>query len=100
MGNLNIQDQNDLTKFFYSQPVQRAYLFGSAARGDSNNNSDIDVLVELDEKTDIFQLVSIQLQLEKLLNKRVDVVSANGLSARFKQSIDKEKILIYEKQNH
>jgi predicted nucleotidyltransferase len=86
-------------EFLSSQPIQKAYLFGSYSRQDETTDSDIDILVVLDKSVDLFQFISIKLTLEKLLNKKVDLVSSNGLSPRIQPYIDNEKILIYEKQN-
>jgi hypothetical protein len=90
-------DINRLIDFFKNQPVRRVYIFGSYARGDYRRDSDIDFLVELDKRTDLFRFIKIKLQLEALLQKTVDLISANGLSQRLKPTIDSEKILIYEK---
>ena len=54
-------------------------------------------LVDLDEKVDLFQFISIKLTLEKLLHTKVDLISSNGISPRIIPYIDREKILIYEK---
>jgi predicted nucleotidyltransferase len=86
-------------EFLSSQPVQKAYLFGSYSREDENTESDIDILVDLDKSVDLFQFISIKLNLEKLLNKKVDLISSNGISPRIRTYIDNDKILIYEKQN-
>jgi predicted nucleotidyltransferase len=89
----------ELTSYFKTQPVKRAYLFGSAARGEQTSSSDIDLLVELDyeQGADFFQFQDMQEQLSVLLNTPVDLVSANGLSPFIKPYIDSEKQLIYEK---
>ncbi|GAB3907309.1 hypothetical protein GCM10028803_40820 [Larkinella knui] len=58
--------------FFTNPPVQRAYLVGSKARGESRPDSDIDILVELDERVDIFQFANTKIQLESLLKQDVD----------------------------
>jgi predicted nucleotidyltransferase len=86
-------------EFLSSQPIQKAYLFGSYSRQDETTESDIDILVDLDKSVDLFQFISIKLNLEKLLNKKVDLISSNGLSPHIRTYIDNEKILIYEKQN-
>jgi len=86
-------------EFLSSQPVRKAFLFGSYSRQDENSDSDIDILVDLEKSVDLFQFISIKLNLEKLLNKKVDLISSNGLSPRIQPYIDNEKILIYEKQN-
>jgi len=84
-------------KFFCTQPVLKAYLFGSYSRKKEHKNSDIDILIELEDGVDLFQFINIKLELEKLLNKPIDLVSTNGISPRLKPYIDKDKVLIYEK---
>jgi predicted nucleotidyltransferase len=91
--------QNLLKVFFKDQPVLRAYLFGSFARGDNNPESDLDILVELEPGTGLFKFISIQQQLQISLNKQIDLVSATGLSPKIKPYIDSEKILVYEKKH-
>ena len=86
-----------MQKFFRTQPVLKAYLFGSYSRGEKASDSDIDILIELEDGASLFQFINIKLQLEKLFNKPVDLVSANGISPRIKPYIDQDKILIYEK---
>ena len=87
----------DLQSYFHTQPVLKAYLFGSYARDDSTPDSDVDFLLEMDENANLFQFVSIKLHLEKLLNRSVDLVTTNGISPRIKPYIDKDKVLIYER---
>ena len=89
-----------LQRYFSKKPVHRAYLFGSAARNEDNRDSDIDILVELDYKNgaDYFVFFNMQSQLTELLKKKVDLVSANGLSSYIKPVIDREKVLIYERK--
>jgi hypothetical protein len=91
--------KNVLAGFFKDQPVKRAYLFGSFARGENKSESDLDVLVELEPGIGLFKFISIQNQLEIALNIHIDLVSANGLSSKIKPYIDSEKILVYEKQH-
>jgi predicted nucleotidyltransferase len=75
-----IAQQGVIQQFFTNQPVLRAYLFGSKARGENRPDSDIDILVELDERVDIFQFADMKIQLESLLEQEVDLVSTGGLS--------------------
>ncbi len=90
-----------IQNYFTDKPVHKAYLFGSMARRQDDINSDIDILVELDYENgaDYFIFFNMQEQLSNLLNKKVDLVSAAGLSKYIKPIIDKEKVLIYERKN-
>jgi uncharacterized protein len=83
-------------KYLKDKPVQKAYLFGSFSIGNENPDSDIDILVDLDYTNPIgLEFIQMQLDLEKILNKKVDLVSSNGLSKHIQPYIDKEKVLIY-----
>ena len=84
--------------YFKTRPVLRAYLFGSYVRGIADNESDIDILVDLDYSQRIgLQFIQMKFDLEKLLDSRVDLVSSNGISKYIKPLVDVEKRLIYAK---
>ncbi|KXK43694.1 MAG: Nucleotidyltransferase domain protein [Chlorobi bacterium OLB5] len=91
---------NKIRKFFKDKPVIKAYLFGSYARNQHDEKSDIDILVELDYSQKVgIEYIRMQIDLEELLNTKVDLVSAGGLSKYVKPYIDKDKVLIYERYN-
>ena|SRR5665647_491083 len=84
--------------YFKTRPVLKAYLFGSYVRGMADNKRDIDILVDLDYSQKIgLQFIQMKLDLEKLLNNKVDLVSSNGMSKYIKPIVDVEKRLIYAK---
>jgi uncharacterized protein len=91
-----------LEQYFVNKPVHRAYLFGSVVRNEQKADSDIDILVELDyEKgADYFVYFEMQQQLNKLLNRKVDLISAKGLSPYVSTVINQEKKLIYERRKN
>ncbi len=85
-----------INDFFSKQPVLKAYLFGSYSRNEGTDNSDIDLLVELDYNYPIgLGFIQMQLDLQELLSKKVDLVSAQGLSKYIQPIIEQEKKLIY-----
>ena len=87
---------NLIKDFFSKQPVLKAYLFGSYGRGVGTENTDIDLLVELDYSHTIgLEFIQMQLDLQNMLSKKVDLVSSRGLSKYIKPILDKEKKLIY-----
>ncbi|HWJ97414.1 MAG TPA: nucleotidyltransferase family protein [Acidimicrobiales bacterium] len=57
-------------------------VFGSVARGDETESSDIDFLVEFEPGSSLFDLLHLSEELERLLGVPVDVVSAGGLKDR------------------
>jgi uncharacterized protein len=82
--------------YFKAQPVLKAYLFGSYVRGEATLDSDIDILVDLDYSEAIgWEFIQMQIDLQNLLSKKVDLVSARGLSKYIQPIIDTEKQLIY-----
>lgn len=90
---------NSLKNYFKDKPVNKAYLFGSYARNEDTPASDIDILVELEYIKGIgMAFIHMHQELEKELNKKVDLVSAQGLSKYIKPYIDNEKVLIYERK--
>ena len=80
-------------------PIKRAALFGSAARGDMNEQSDIDMLVEFMPGTRGLEFFGLRVDLEEALERAVDLVTFNALSKAkpsFKQNVEQEARIIYE----
>ena len=97
IGNKNISVISD---FFKDKPVKKAYLFGSLIRDEANDDSDIDILVELDYSQPIgLKFIKMKLDLQDILKLKVDLLSSNAISKYIRPYVDKEKFLIYERQN-
>ena len=74
------------------------WLFGSYARGEADENSDIDILVDLDHANPIgLDYYSWFDELAQKLNKKVDIVSAGWENKHIKPFIYKDKRIIYER---
>lgn len=83
---------------FKNKPVKKAFLFGSVSRNEEDEKSDLDILVELDYSQPIgLGFVRMKLELEDLLNRKVDLLTSNSISKYIQPFIESEKILIYEK---
>jgi uncharacterized protein len=67
---------------------RRVRLFGSVARGDEHQDSDIDLLVDFVPGSSLFDLLRLNRELEELLHRPVDVVSQGGLKARDRAILD------------
>ena len=87
-----------IATYFETQPVLKAYLFGSYVRGEATENSDVDILVDLDYSQPIgLEFIQMRIDLQVLLSKSVDLVSSRGLSKHIKPYIEAEKKIIYAK---
>lgn len=75
--------------------VSRVGLFGSYAKGEYTEESDIDILIQLDNKISLLEFVRIKLDLEDKLNKKVDLVEYKAIKPRLKNRIISEEIRIY-----
>jgi predicted nucleotidyltransferase len=62
-------------------------VFGSVARGDNDETSDVDFLVDLEPGRTLFDMSGLLLDLETLLHKPVDVVSEQGLRPRIRDRV-------------
>ena len=65
-------------------------IFGSIARGDDNLQSDVDLLVDLEQRRTLFDLGGALIKLQDLLGRKVDIVTERGLHWYLKEKIMKE----------
>lgn len=91
---------NKLKQFFIYQPVEKAWVFGSYSRGEETKDSDIDILVRFikDANITLFKYVSMTNALQELLHKKIDLVEEGQLKDFAKESAERDKILIYERE--
>ena len=78
--------------------VDRIYLFGSYARGSADADSDIDLRVDKGPLKGLFALGALYSDLEDGLGKKIDMLTTGSLDEEFLDSIGKEEILIYDRQ--
>jgi hypothetical protein len=81
------------------QDVTKAAIFGSFARDDTKKRSDIDLLVKLKKHKTLLDLVRLKLELEEKLDKKVDVLTYEGINPHLKNIILSEQKIIYEKRS-
>ncbi len=85
--------------YLATQPVERAYLFGSCSRGEERPDSDVDLLVTYtdSDSMSLMDISRIMVNLSKKLNRKVDLVEDAYLRPFARQSVDRDKIKIYER---
>ena len=87
-----------IAEYFKTQPVLKAWLFGSFARDEQTSESDIDILVVLDESQHVgMKFFGMYEDLKALLGRNVDLVTDRSLASFARESVDRDKILIYER---
>ncbi|MGN0222693.1 MAG: nucleotidyltransferase family protein [Muribaculaceae bacterium] len=98
---MEISTLNTIRQYLATQPIKKAWLFGSCSRGEERADSDIDILVEYSD-SDSISLMTISriiTSLSKKLNRKIDIVE-NGCLLPFAQmSVEDDKQLIYERND-
>lgn len=70
--------------------IRNIRVYGSVVRGEAGPNSDIDLLVDVEEGRDLFDLGGFQYETQELLGRKVDVATINGLNQMIKDIIVNE----------
>lgn len=85
-------DTKKIIKIAKNYGALKVSLFGSYARGDAQESSDIDVLVELESGRSLFDLIQLERELKETLGLEVDVFTPNSLHPRIRNRIMKERV--------
>ena len=72
--------------------AQHVRIFGSVARGDADERSDVDFLVEMEKGRSLLDLGGLLMDLQDLLGRRVDVVTEKGLRERIRSRVLREAV--------
>ena len=90
-----------IAEYFKTQPVLKAWLFGSYARGEEREDSDVDLLVKFDRSIPIglFAYLRIHRELEEKLGRKVDLVEEETLRPAAQSTANRDLRVIYERSN-
>jgi len=82
-----------IVKILKKNKVVRAGIFGSYARGEQKENSDIDILVEInDKKFSLLDLVGLEMEIKSILKKEIDLLTYKGISPYLRDRILEEEV--------
>ena len=87
--------ENRIKQVLQKNNVKRGGLFGSILRSDFNENSDVDVLVELPEGSGLLEFIQIKQELEDLLKRSVDLVEYASIKPFLQKIILQQEKRIY-----
>jgi uncharacterized protein len=76
--------------------VAKLEVFGSTARGEANNNSDIDLLVEFSKRKSLLALVAVERKMSAALGRKVDLLTEASISPYLREQIKRDLRVIYE----
>ena len=88
-----------IAEYFKTQPVLKAWLFGSYSRGEERPDSDVDILFvpDMSQKFSLFTLGGMYMDLKDILNRDVDLIPEDSLLPFAKEGAGRDRILIYER---
>ena len=89
-----ISKRADILRLSSERGAHRVRLFGSVARGEADAESDIDLLVDMEEGRSLMDLGGLLMDLQRLLGRKVDVVTERGLRPRIRDRVLQEARLL------
>ena len=87
--------QNEIKQF---SKVQKAWIYGSFSRNEDGPQSDLDIAIQADESLSYFDLAEIQYQLEKALNRKIDLGFIDSFKPYIFENLKPDLKLVYERQ--
>lgn len=86
--------KNKVSPILRQYDVVKAAIFGSFARNENKKGSDIDILIEFKGEKSLLDLAGLKIELQKLLNREVDVLTYDSLHPLLKKNILNEQVII------
>ncbi len=84
--------RDEILRIAAKRGARNVRIFGSVARGEADGDSDIDLLVEMDQGRSLFDLAGLWRELNQLLGRRVDVVTEKGLRESIREEVLREAV--------
>lgn len=89
-----------ISNYFASQPVTKAWIFGSYSRGEETPQSDIDIMITLDPKEHVgLKFFQMREDLKALLGREIDLVTESSILPFAQESTKRDRQLVYERSN-
>jgi hypothetical protein len=90
-----IQDKkSDILAIAARHGAANVRLFGSVARGDDSETSDVDLLVSMEKNRSLYDLIGLQQDVQKILNRKVDVLTDKSINSYLQTKILQEAVLL------
>lgn len=92
MQELLRRNRDEILRLATAHGARNIRVFGSVARGDADEESDVDFLVDLEPGRSLLDLGGLLMDMRKLLGRRVDVVTEKGLRPRIRDRVFREAV--------
>ncbi len=89
-------DTNKLVEICRQNDVSKIGVFGSMARGEATEQSDIDLIVEFSKRKSLLALVALERQMSETLGRRVDLLTEAAISPYLRDTIMNDLQVLYE----
>ncbi len=86
------EKREEILRIASKRGAKNIRVFGSVARGEADSESDIDLLVDLEPGRSLFDLGGLLMDLQDLLDHKVDVVTERGLRERIRERVLREAV--------
>jgi predicted nucleotidyltransferase len=91
--------RNSVVPYGKDFDLARIVLFGSYARHDENESSDIDLLIDAEcSDFTLFDLSGMRLDLKEKFGRKVDIVTLAGLDEKVRRNVMEDQIILYERE--
>ncbi len=94
LDQLIVEKRDDILAVASRHGARRVRVFGSMARGDAGPGSDVDFLVDLEEGRDLFDLGALLMDLQGILQRKVETVTEEALHRRIRDRVLKEAVTL------
>ena len=91
----NQEIKKHITLFLKEKGVLKASIFGSFARGDNTESSDIDLILQLASNKNLFDLAEIKVELQEKFSRKVDVLTFNSINPHIRKQILNEQEVLF-----
>ena len=81
------EKRTEILRLASSRGARNVRIFGSVARGEAREDSDIDILVDVESGRSLLDIVGLWLDLQELLGRKVDLLTDGGVNAHLQEKI-------------
>ena len=71
-------------------------IFGSYARGENDQNSDLDILIDFDQTPDLLEIIGLEQELSEKLGIKVDLITVRSLNPQLKKYVEKDLVSLVQ----